>query len=295
MPRQHFFSGLGTALVAIVGGACVLLSASAQQGKPLRIGIAKSFLTEQPKSIVDVAADDFKGVMKKTTQLDGTLITNLNASEVAEKLASKALDFGILHAHEFAAVQKKVPGLTPLLIAANKHAIERVYLIVRQDNPAKTLADLRGKKIDMPTGTIEACRVYLDKHCDGKGPVGFFGSIEKSNSPKDALDDVARGKVQVAILGTSSLEFYKEVRGPVFEKNLRVLQESEEFPPAVLLYKPGTVDEKTVAQFRDGLLKAHTIPDGRDMMKSWNIESFALIPKDYDMKLAAVLKAYPPR
>jgi hypothetical protein len=48
-------------------------------------------------------------------------------------------------------------------------------------------------------------------------------------------------------------------------------------------------------QFRAGLLKAHTIPNGRDMMKSWNIQEFELILKDYAKSLADVLNAYPPR
>jgi hypothetical protein len=35
------------------------------------------------------------------------------------------------------------------------------------------------------------------------------------------------------------------------------------------------------------------IPEGRDMMKSWNIQAFEPIPKDYVKSLVDVLKAYP--
>lgn len=271
---------------------------AAQQAKPLQIGIAKTFLVDQPKGIVDVAEDDFKTVLKKTTGLDGELVSKFGGAEVAEKLNAKQIDFGIFHAHEFAAIQSKYSDFRPLLIAKNKHAIERAYVIVHKNSVAKSIADLRGKKLDMATGTNEPCRVFLEKETgskDRKGLDSFFASIAKSSSPKESLDEVARQKADASIIFTSNLEFYKEVRGPVFEKNLRVLQESADFPPAVVVYKEGGVDAKTLGQFRDGLLKAHTIPDGQDMMKSWNIESFVVIPKDFPKKLADVLKAYPPR
>jgi ABC-type phosphate/phosphonate transport system substrate-binding protein len=285
---QASLSRLGFAMVI----AALPSAAADGQAKPIQIGIAKTFLVDQPKSIVEIAADDFKDVLKKTTGLDGELAANFGAAEIADKLDRKELDFGILHGHEYAWMQKKHPDLRPLLMAASKYP-ERAYVVVHQNSPAKSIADLRGKKLDMPIGTKEPCRVFLGKHCDE--PAKFFNAIDQSSAPKDALDNVARGKVQAAIIDTAALEFYKEVRGPVFAKNLRVLQQSGQFPPAVILYKPGTLDQATLDQFRDGLLKAHTNAYGRAMMKSWRIEAFELVGKDYDKRLAEVLKAYPAR
>jgi ABC-type phosphate/phosphonate transport system substrate-binding protein len=274
-----------------------LPSAANGQTKPIRIAIAKTFLVDQPKSIAAIAEDDFKDVLKKTTALDGELASKYGAAEIADKLDAKQVDFGILHAHEYARLQKKHPEMRALLIAASKQP-ERAYVIVHQNGLAKTIADLRGKTLDMPIGTKEPCRVFLAKYCTDIGHkdlATFFSSIEKSPAPNDALDNVARGKAQAAIIDRAALEFYKEVRGPVFAKNLRVLLQSDEFPPAVILYNPGTLDQATINQFRDGLLKAHANADGRAMMKSWRIEAFELVGKDYDKRLAEVLKTYPPR
>jgi len=272
-------------------------AAATSQTKPIRIGIAKTFLVDQPKSIAEIAEDDFKDVLKKTTGLDGELASKYSATEIADKLGRKQLDFGIFHAHEYAWLQKKHPDLRALLIAASKQP-ERAYVIVHQNCPAKTIADLRGKPVDMPIGTKEPCRVFLEKYCldaKHKDLAAFFSAIEKSSAPNDALDNVARAKVQAAVIDSAALDFYKEVRGPVFAKNLRVLQQSDAFPRAVILYQPGTLVEATLNQFRDGLLKAHANADGRAMMKSWGIEAFEPVGKDYDKRLAEVLKAYPPR
>jgi ABC-type phosphate/phosphonate transport system substrate-binding protein len=278
---------LAASLLAFVGAE------AASQAKPLQIGMAKSFLYERTKGFVEIAMDDFKDVMKTSTGMDGVLNTKFGPGEIAEKLESKQLDLGIFHAHEFAWVQKKYPDLQPLLIAANKGRLERAYVIVNQKSAAKTLADLRGKKLDMPAGTKEHCRVYVEKQCGDKAPAAFFSAIEKSSAPADALDNVARGKVDAAVIDSVALEFYKEVRGPVFEKNLKVLQQSETFPPAVVVYKTSGLDDATRNQFRDGLLKAHTIDKGRDMMKTWNIDAFEAVPKDYTQALAELLKRYP--
>ena len=234
--------------------------------------------------------------MKKTTGFDGEIGTNDAAFELAEKLNSKQTDFGIFHAHEFAWAKAKFPDLQPLLIAANKQHVERAYLIVHQNDPAKTIADLRGKKLDLPKGTTGSGRVFLEKLCADQAkekPSAFFSTIAKSASPIAALDEVARGKAQATVVDTVALEFYKEVKAAVFDKNLKILLQSEPFPSSVIVYKKGALDEAAVKQFRDGLLKAHTIPAGRDMMKSWNIDAFEPIPKEYAMSLDALLKIYP--
>jgi len=281
--------------------ACLILAfASAghvqAQEKTIRLGMAKTFVAERPKGFIDIATGEFKDVLKKTTGLNGNLDSKNDAIEVADKLAKKQVDFGIFHAHEFAWAQKKHPGLEALLLAPGKYRLERAYLIVHKTDAAKGIGDLAGKKLDVAEGTSEPCRLFLNKLCQDqakKAPMAFFAAVAKSESPKDALDEVARGNVQATVVDRTVLEFYREVRGPVFDKNLRILAESPSFPPAVIAWQKGGVDDATLSQFRDGLLKAHTIADGRDMMKTWNIEMFETPAKEYTGQLTELLKAFP--
>jgi ABC-type phosphate/phosphonate transport system substrate-binding protein len=284
------FKLTGVFLCWLLGGACLAGEA------PIKLGIAKTFLNGQSTAVIDIAVDDFQKVLKNTTGLTGKVTSKLGPFEVAEKLDAKVLDFGIFHAHEFAWVRKKHPDLLPLLICADKYYIERAFIIVARDSPYETLADLRGKKFDLAIGAKEHCRIYLNKVCtekNAKGPAAFFGSIVKSKDPLEALDNLARRKTDATVVDLNRLEFYKEVKGPVFRKNLRVLQESGDFPPALIAYRKGKLDQETLDQFRDGLLKAHTVADGRDLMKQWNIDNFAAVGKDYAKSLADILKAYP--
>ena len=79
----------------------------------------------------------------------------------------------------------------PILIAVGKRNAERVCLIVNQKSPAKTFADLRGKALDLPLGSKEYARLFLARLSaanQAKSPEAFFGSIAKSQSRNDALD-----------------------------------------------------------------------------------------------------------
>lgn len=111
-------------------------------------------------------------------------------------------------------------------------------------------------------------------------------------SQKEALDELASGKIDAVVVDSIGLATYKELRGPVFARNLKVLLSSEAFPFPVIVYHRG-LDEKKVARFREGLLKVPTTALGREFMSDWNIGSYDSIPDDYDDKLDETHRAYP--
>src|SRR5262249_35614744 len=90
-----------------------------------------------------------------------------------------------------------------------------------------------------------------------------------------------------------ALDYYKSINGPRFSKNLRVLQESDPFPQPVLAYIPGKAPAATVEQFRKGLLTAHQLPLGREMMDMWKIDRFNDVPATYGKSLTDVMKSFP--
>ncbi len=69
---------------------------------------------------------------------------------------------------------------------------------------------------------------------------------------ESALDDVVRGKYPAALVDTSGLEFYKDLKPGVFAR-LKVLVQSEVFPPVVIVYHKGALNDATLARIRNGL------------------------------------------
>lgn len=278
-------------LVAVA--AFVLPSICSAGDEQLKVGMAKTFFGSTPKVFVNIAGKDFDRVIKNATGFGGELNTDHGPFELGQRLKDRKLDFAIFHGHEFASVREKDPGLVPLLIVSSKDG-ERAYLIVRQDSNAQSAADLGGKKVNLPLDTRRHCDVFLAKMSTDHGQKGakFFGSVAKSTQQIEALNDLASGKVDAVIVDTVGLAAYKDLRGPVFEKNLRIL-ESEPFPSPVVVYRRGALEEKVINQFRDGLLKAHLTDTGRVMMESWKINCFAPVPEDYEKTLSETFKAHP--
>jgi ABC-type phosphate/phosphonate transport system substrate-binding protein len=282
--------------VLLVSLLTLSLPLAADDAKPLKFAAVKSFFHDRAKAFVDVTTTDFKEMLKKTTGLDGELISKYDLPEAVALLEKKQLDMVILHGIEYAWIQKKHPDLEPLLIAVNKHRDEKAYLIVNKNGPVKSVADLRGKTLAMPEGTKLACRMYLQRICRESAkqdPGAFFDKTVKYSSAIEALDDLCRDKVQAAIVDTIDLKFYQEVKEPTFNKNLKVLVESKSFPPAVVLCKKGGLEQNTIAQFRIGLLQAHKSAEGKELLDQWKISTFEEVPKDYIQNLGEVLKTYP--
>ncbi len=287
---------LGIAVLGIALGLVPTANAQPAKDAPLRVGMAKTFFNDVPQVLIDIATEPFPKLMKDTTGLDGILSTSDDAFEAAKKLDANQIQIGVFHGHEFAWAQQKYPKLTPLMIVTNKLHEVRVHVVVPADSPAKSMADLRGKIMDMPLGSKEHLCVYVERRASDNAqpnPNKFFAKIIRSRNANVALDDLCVGKADAVAVDSIALEYYRDIKGPRFNKNLRILQESPPFPQPVLAYKPGAVPAATIEQFRKGLLTAHKLPTGRAMMDMWKIESFDDVPAGYGKSLAEVLKAYP--
>ena len=107
------------------------------------------------------------------------------------------------------------------------------------------------------------------------------------------MDDICRGKCDAVVVDTIALEFYKEIKGPFFQQNLRMLQQSNSFPPPVIVVKEGVLDQATLTKFRDGLANANKLENAEEVMRMWQIEGFEAVPQNYGKMLTETLKAYP--
>lgn len=292
---------VGLALACAALGFAVSLPANSaaqeKSDKPIQIGMVKTFFNDVPDDLKILVTQPFNGVMKATTGLEGKLVANDGTFDVADQLDANKLHLGVFHGHEFAWAQKKYPNLKPLVVVVNDHNDVNAFVVVHKDNPAQSLKDLRGKTLDLPKMTREHCRIYVDKHFTDNAnpdPKSFFSAIKKSESAYDGMDDVAGRKVNAVVVDTIALEFYKNIKPAVFNKNLRVLHRSQPtFPSPVIAYKEGSLDTAKLKKLRDGLMAAHTNDDCKVLLELWQIKGFEAVPAKYTESLHAILKEYP--
>jgi ABC-type phosphate/phosphonate transport system substrate-binding protein len=277
--------------------ACVAISFGAGPAPaptPVRIGLVETLFRDVPQLLIPIGLRPMKELMVGQTGVNGDLIPCGNADSLARQLKSNEVQLALFHGPEFAWIHQNYPTLKPLVIIVNERPFLRAQLIVRADSKAAGAADLKGKAIDLARSQ-EHCRLFLERRlCPaGTEPGAYFSSVEVQWSAEDALDDVLNENVQAAVVDEVSLEAYRKSK-PGCAAKLKMLQQSEVFPCAVIAYQPGDLGAATLDAFRDGLIAAKDSPKAKSLLRSNRITGFEAVPSDYEKMLQDSAKAYPP-
>jgi ABC-type phosphate/phosphonate transport system substrate-binding protein len=104
---------------------------------------------------------------------------------------------------------------------------------------------------------------------------------------------VVDGVVQAAAVDRAALEAYKR-RKPGRFAQLKPIAHSEPFPPPVVVYKQGALDEATLQRFRRGLFNAARTERGQMMLTLFHLTAFDPVPADFNQVLQTTRKEYPP-
>jgi ABC-type phosphate/phosphonate transport system substrate-binding protein len=261
----------------------------------VRVGLINTLFRGVPESMIDVVARPFQKLLESQTGVNGQLVIGGDSDSLRRKLLEDEVQIGVFHGIEFAWARLKAPALKPLLIAVNRQPFLRAHLVVRRDSLAAGPGDLKGTTLALPNCSREHCRLFLERRCVPSGctPGEFFTAVTTPSDTDDALDQVVEKQAQAAVVDAVDLAAYQR-RKPGRASCLRTLQESESFPCAVVVYKPGVLDEGLVRQFCAGMLAAKSNPQGQELLKLCKITGFEPVPADYERLLADIVRAYPP-
>ncbi len=145
--------GCLVAIIAFSGSRCPCFAEEKPQAKPagnIELGIPESLFHRIPKIIQHVAAEPFLKLLKEQSGLDGNLQVLPDAMTLAGQLNENKIQIGIFQGYEFASAQLEYPDLIPLVVATPPEIFQS-YCLVRWDNPAKSITDLKGKTISLPS------------------------------------------------------------------------------------------------------------------------------------------------
>jgi ABC-type phosphate/phosphonate transport system substrate-binding protein len=285
------------ALVVVAILTSLAIPAEDKQARPpeaLKVGISRSVFFGESEAAIKTAMPLWTMLVKRQAGLQ-TEFNAVDTERLGGELARRELDMAVFQGYEFAWAAQQDPQLRPLVIAVNQQPYLRAAFVVRQDAKVQDLAGLRGQTLALPKGRRSHVRLYFERACRALGgePKDFFGKLAETPNYEDALDDVVDGAAQATIIDAAFLQCYQR-RKPGRFQVIRVLAESPVFPDPVIGYRAGTLDAKTLEQFRDGMLRAERDLSSRQMLTLFKITSFARIPEDYDKVLRDIAKKYPP-
>jgi ABC-type phosphate/phosphonate transport system substrate-binding protein len=254
--------------------------------------MVESLFRDSPTAFAKPVVDAFGAMVRAQTGVDATIVGAADAVHLGQKLNDNEVDFGIFQGIEYAWAHKKYPDLKPLMVVLNGEPIRHSLLVVRADSPIKGFADLQGRRGCMPRHSRLHCELFLERGCDGKEPCQVLSLFKQPDTVEDALDDVVDGRYDAAVVDAVAFKSYQR-RKPGRSEKLRVAKCSNDFPPSIVAYKPGRIDDARLKQFREGLLSAHETILGRHLFMLWRMTAFQPVPDDLDQTIDSILKVYP--
>lgn len=273
---------------------CALLVAGlrADAGEKVKIGIPRSVFRDVPPVLLTFANQPFQDLMKAQTGLDGEIVNDADAMNIARDVNSGKLQLGVLLGHEYAWAKQKYPDLEPIVCSVPRPKEVQGFILVRHDSKATNLGDFKGAKLVMASGLKDHARMFFEKRKTEELGAETFCSLSKTTSVHDAIHKVIDGDADLTAADQASWNYFlKLYPGPA--QNIKVLAKSEVFPPNVVVCKKGALPEDVVKKFRDGMLKAHQNPKGVKLLGTVKVDRFDTLPENYADHVKEILKAYP--
>jgi ABC-type phosphate/phosphonate transport system substrate-binding protein len=292
------FSGISLAwvLVTLLGLCVPAFGQQPKKIKVLHIGTSGTLaLSAGSGSKEQTAIETLRSFIKTETGFDNDIFRQRNYHELAQKMASGQLHLGVFQGYEFAWAQEKEAKLRPLALAVDVYPYRYAYLMVRREGKITDFAGLQGQALSLPNVAQGQLRLFVERlsQSHGKPLEAFFSKITTPDNIEDALDDVVDEVVQAAVVDRGGLEAYKR-RKPGRYNRLRELMHSQAFPPPLVAYYEGVLDQETRQRFQDGLLNANQKEKGQALLTLFRLTGFVVPPSNFGQVLTETRKAYPP-
>jgi ABC-type phosphate/phosphonate transport system substrate-binding protein len=289
---RSVLSSCSLAVLLLVLGAAAY--GQAKKLDILRIGTSGT-LTGASGAREKAGLETLRSFIKEETELNNEILQQKDWQQLTDKMAKGELQLGVFQGYEFAWAVERQPKLKPLAIAVNVYRYPIAYVVTRHDSKAKEFADLKGQSLTLPATGQGFLHLFLERQSEGSGEKidKFFSKISAPDNVEDALDAVVDGKIQAAVVDRAALEAYKQ-RKPGRFNRLKEIAHSQPFPPPVVVYYDGAIDQTTLNRFKAGLLGAAKKEKGETLLTLFRLTGFETVPNDFDKVLAETRKTYSP-
>jgi ABC-type phosphate/phosphonate transport system substrate-binding protein len=258
----------------------------------IHIGVVDSLVKDLSSGQQKILDSDLQGMVQEFTGLKSRILQGGDHDTAIKKLEAGAWHLGVMPGVEFAWAKAKDAKLQPLIVAGYEVKSIHAILVAKKESPFKGFIDLKGKNVNLLTRGKVHCRLFAERETQGN-PKEFFAKLVPVGNSESALDDILLGTVEAAVVDNTAFELYKRVH-PGRAGRLKVVVQSERFPPPVIAYRQGALSDELLNTFHKGMFKANDSERGREVMSTFGVAAFEEVPADYPEMLKAIAKAYPP-
>lgn len=202
---------------------------------------------------------------------------------------------GVIWGLEYGWLRARWPDLRPMAVSVQRKLAYESRVMVRQGFDARTLVDLKGKRLATYWGASLMDRMYLNKLLkDNKETVkSFFKEVKNYPTVKSAILAVRNNDADCLVV--NMVAYARHVTtGPKLK--LDYLLPSEPFPDVVIIGRPDRLDSLRPALWRNlqtSLERIHRTAEGRQCVDFWMVEQFSRPGKTFEQLVRERLRDYP--
>ncbi len=258
----------------------------------IKLGVLSGMFRDVPPDLVQVVATPFRDLFQKQTGVESEVEMVGDCDALADRLMEKKVHFGVFHGFEWAWVRGRYPELHALVVTIPPKKVQ-ACIVVHANSKAEKPADLNGVCLTLPVAAKAHTILYIDRLMQTL-PMGCCRPVPHTEWGSDSvLDAVADGKTPAALLDAATVLGYANNK-PGKAKQIKVLCQSDPFPPTVIVFRKGGVDPSIVEKVRSGLVQAKDNAHGRAFLFLWKLKGFEDVSAVYEADLQKIFKAYPP-
>jgi phosphonate transport system substrate-binding protein len=260
----------------------------------LRVGFSAQVFPDIDQRDAQVAMELWTRELARGMGIKTTPITIIykNPNDLLEAVKRGDLTVATLPAIEYLQIKGKSP-LTPIIVASSNAGTARQYaLIVKRGRGIKSIADLRGKTILIPSSTKYAASHIWLHILLGRGLQQdrslFFRQVHESPAASKSILKVFFNQVDAAIVSRGALETSK-LLNPQIERELAVIAESKPLHGDITCV-PTIVSEKLKHAITNSALHLHETTTGKQMFTLFQIDKVIPFNSSYLSGLEELLR-----
>ncbi len=278
LPCSLFLELLTLTLVIVLFGPVPFVFADQWAGLPttLRVGFSARVFPDVDQRDAQVAMELWTRELARGMGIKTTPRTTIykNPDDLLEAVKRRELTVVTLPAIEYLEIRDRAP-LTPIIVASSNAGTARQYaLIAGRSSGIRSLSDLRGKTILIPSSSKnEASHIWLHvllmKEVKQDRTLFFHKVLESSAASKSILK-VFFHQADAAIVSRGALETSTELN-PQIGRELAVIAESKPLHGDITCV-PTMVSEKLKRAIMNSALHLHETTTGKQIFTLFQID-----------------------